>query len=159
MKLRNIKAHFNLDNEVDFNSLRKIFRGCDATFTIHRHHRNVIHVTGVKSNSHLKLCTQYIENMFDVKIKEMTIDNQFFSHKDNKVLDLAKVFENIKQSKDHIVIYEPELSAAIIIKNKNRVHPTILLFRTGSFTFLGGKMENVKATHIFINKIITDHSM
>ena len=93
MKLRNIKAHFNLDNEVDFNSLRKIFRGCDATFTIHRHHRNVIHVTGVKSNSHLKLCTQYIENMFDVKIKEMTIDNQFFSHKDNKVLDLGKVFE------------------------------------------------------------------
>ena len=72
---------------------------------------------------------------------------------------MAKVFENIKQSKDHIVIYEPELSAAILIKNKNRVYPTILLFRTGSFTFLGGKMENVKATHIFINKIITDHSM
>jgi len=159
MKLRNIKAYFILDSEVDFNSLRNIFRGCDATFKIHSHHIYVIHITGVKSNSHLKLCTQYIDIMFDVKIKEMTIDKQFFSHRDNKVLDLAKVFENIKQSKNHIVIYEQELYPAILIKKLNRVCPIILLFRTGSFTFVGGKMENVKATHIFIDKIITDRNM
>ena len=73
MKLRNIKAHVNLGNEVDFNSLKKIFRGCDAIFTIHGHHRNVIHVTGVKSYSHLKLCTKYIENTFNVKMKEKTM--------------------------------------------------------------------------------------
>ena len=72
---------------------------------------------------------------------------------------MAKVFENIKQSKDHIVIYEPELSAAILIKNKNRVYPTILLFRTGSFTFLGGKMENVKYTNKFIREIISNYTV
>ena len=53
MKLRNIKAHFNLNSEIDIDGLRTIFKGCDATFTIHRHHRNVVHVTGVKSHSHL----------------------------------------------------------------------------------------------------------
>ena len=104
------------------------------------------------------MCTQYIEHTFNVKIKEVTIDNQFFSHKDNKGLDLVKIYENIKESKDHYVMYEPELSPAIIIKNKNRVYPTILLFRTGSYTFLGGKMANVKATNTFIKKIINDHS-
>ena len=81
MKWRNIKAHFNLNKRIDIDLIRKIFKGCHATFTIHSHHRNVVHVTGVKSNIHLKLCIQYIENNFNVKFIESIIDNQFFSHK------------------------------------------------------------------------------
>ena len=90
MKLRNIKAHFNLDKQIDIDVIRKIFKECNATFTIHSHHKNVVHVTGVKSNTHLKLCIQYIENNFNVKVIESIIDNKFFSHKDNKVIDLKK---------------------------------------------------------------------
>ena len=56
MKLRNIKAHFNLDKIIDIEHKRKIFKACNATFTIHSHHKNVIHVTGLKSYTHLKLC-------------------------------------------------------------------------------------------------------
>ena len=135
MKLRNIKAHFNLNSEVDIDGLRRIFKACDATFTIHRHHRNVIHVTGVKSNSHLNLCMQYIEENFNVKVEESIIDNQFFSHKDNKVLDLRKIYEKLKET--HIVFFEPELSPGMVIKHKNKIFPTILLFHSGSYTFLG----------------------
>ena len=46
----------------------------------------------------------------------------------------------------HIVYFEPELSPGMIIKHENRIYQTILLFRTGSYTFLGGKMANVKVT-------------
>ena len=94
MKLRNIKAHFNLDKQIDIDVIRKIFKDCNATFTIHSHHKNVVHVTGVKSNTHLKLCIQYIENNFNVKVIESIIDNKFFSHKDNKVIDLKKYMNN-----------------------------------------------------------------
>ena len=87
MKLRNIKAHFNLDKTIDIDQTRKIFKACNVTFTIHSHHNNVIHVTGVKSYTHLKLSIQYIETNFDVRVIESIIDNQFFSHKDNKVID------------------------------------------------------------------------
>ena len=97
MKLRNIKAHFNLDKQIDIDVIRKIFKGCHATFTIHSHHKNVIHVTGVKSNTHLKLSIKYIEGNFNVKVNESIIDNQFFSHKDNKVLDLRKIYEKLKK--------------------------------------------------------------
>ena len=38
MKLNNIKAHLNLDDEISFNDARYIFRGYNATFTIHQHH-------------------------------------------------------------------------------------------------------------------------
>ena len=87
MKMRNIKAYFNLDKAINFEHTRIIFK---AIFTIHSHHKNVIHVTGLKSYTHLKLCIQYIENNFDVRVIESIIDNQFFSHKDNKVIDLKK---------------------------------------------------------------------
>ena len=84
-EIKDYKSTFQLD------SSRRIFKGCDATFTIHRHHRNVVHVTGVTSHSHLNLCIQYIQDRFNVKVKESIIDNQFFSHKDNKVLDLKNI--------------------------------------------------------------------
>ena len=133
MKLRNIKAHFNLDKQMDIDVTRKIFKEFNATFTIHSHHKNVIHVTGVKSNTHLKLCIQYIEENFNVKVNESIIDNQFFSHKDNKVLDLRKIYDKLKET--HIVFFEPELSPSMIMKRKNKIFQTILLFHSGSYTF------------------------
>ena len=59
-----------------------------------------------------------------------------------------------KQRETHISDYEQELSPAMIIKHKNRMCPTIILFRTGSYTFMGGKMEHVKFTNNFIRGII-----
>ena len=75
MKLRNIKAHFNLDKTIYIDVIRKIFKACYATFTIHSHHKNVIHATDVKSNTHLNLCIKYIEENFNVKVNESIIDN------------------------------------------------------------------------------------
>ena len=155
--MRNIKAHFNLDKTIYIDLIRKIFKACNATFTIHSHHKNVVHVTGVKSYTHLKLCIQYIENNFDVRVIESIIDNQFFSHKDNKVIDLKKIYEQLRES--HIVFFEPELSPSMIIKHKIKFFPTILLFRTGSYTFLGGKMENIKFTNNFITDVINNNTI
>ena len=53
----------------------------------------------------------------------------------------------------HLVYFEPELSPGMIIKHENRMYPTILLFRTGSYKFLVGKMDNVKYTNKFIREI------
>ena len=83
-----------MDIEIYIDGLRRICKGCDATYTIHRHHRNVINVTGVKSNSHINLCMQYIQDVLNVKVEESIIDNQFFSYKGNKVLDLKKSMKN-----------------------------------------------------------------
>ena len=140
-----MKANYNLDKQIDIDVIRKIFKECNATFTIHSHHKNVVHVTGIKSNTHLKLCIQYIENNFNVKVIESIIDNQFFSHKDNKVIDLKKKYEQLRES--HIVFFEPELSPSIVRKHKFKFYPTILLFCLGSYTLLGGKMEKLKLTN------------
>ena len=92
-----------------------------------------------------------------MKVNESIIDNQFFSHKDNKVLDLRKIYEKLKEA--YIVFFEPELSPGMVIKHKNKIFPTILLFHSGSYTFLGEKMENVKVTNNFIREIISNYTM
>ena len=126
MKLRNIKAHVNSDKEIDIDGVRKIFKDCNATFTIHSPHKNVVHVTGVKSNTHLKLCIQYIENNFKVKVIKSIIDNQFFSHKDNKLIDLKKyIYEQWRES--HILFFEPELSPSMVLKQKTKLYTCLKL--------------------------------
>ena len=59
----------------------------------------------------------------------------------------------------HIVFFEPELSPSMVIKHKIKFFPTILLFHTGSYTFLGGKMENIKFTNKFITDIINNNTI
>ena len=100
MKLYNIKAHFNLDSSLDDSVLenftmkytRYIFRGCGATFKIYSHNKKVTHVTGVKSKTHLRQCKEYIKKTFNIGITQVIIDNKFCSHKDKKVLDMVKIF-------------------------------------------------------------------
>ena len=67
MKLRNIKGHFILNNEIFYDSedSKYIFPGCNAKFTVYIHHKNVIHVTGVKSKTHLNQCGEYLKKTFN----------------------------------------------------------------------------------------------
>ena len=72
-------------------------------------------------------------------------------------IDLKNIYEQLRES--HIVFFEPELSPSMVIKHKINFYPTILLFRTGSYTFLGGKMENIKFTNKFITDIINNNTI
>ena len=159
MKLNNIKAHFNLDDEISFNDARYIFRGCNATFTIHQHTKNVVHVTGVKSKRHLYFCAEYIKETFNVGIIKEKIDNQFFSHKSKKILSMRSIYHEISEMENYCVLYEPELFTGMTIKHVNKAFPTIILFSTGSYSILGGKMEYVKYSWELVNTLILKHTL
>ena len=108
MKLYNIKARFIHDNSLNDNilehfslkNIRYILREVGATFTVYNHNKFCTHVTGVKSKNHLKQCQVYIKEAFNIGITQVIIDNQFYSHKDNRVLDMidathARVSEQV----------------------------------------------------------------
>ena len=52
---------------------------------------------------------------------------------------------------EYSVIFEPDLFIAMTIKHVDRKFPTCLLYPTGSYTFLGVKMENLKVIYILSN--------
>ena len=126
MKLYNIKARFIHDNSLNDSVLeyfslknaRYILREFGATFTVYNHNKSCTHVTGVKSKNHLKQCQVYIKEAFNIGITKVIIDNQFYSHKDNKVLDMVKIFNKIREMDEYSVIFEPELFIAMTIKHR-----------------------------------------
>ena len=166
MKLYNIKARFIHDNSLNDSVLeyfslkntRYILREVGATFTVYNHNKFCTHVTGVKSKNHLKQCQVYIKEAFNIGITKVIIDNQFYSHKDNKVLDMVKIFNKIREMDEYSVIFEPELFIAMSIKHIDRKFPTCLLYPTGSYTFLGGKMEFLNVMYKFITYLINKYT-
>ena len=166
MKLYNIKARFIHDNSLNDSVLeyfslkntRYILREFGATFTVYNHNKSCTHVTGVKSKNHLKQCQVYIKEAFNIGITQVIIDNQFYSHKDNKVLDMVKIFNKIREMDEYSVIFEPELFIAMSIKHIDRKFPTCLLYPTGSYTFLGGKMEFLNVMYKFITYLINKYT-
>ena len=141
MKLRNLKASFSLKEKVC--ELKKgknyIFKLDEFTFTIYHHTPYLANVTGVKSFEWLKLARQIIEEKLQKTVVKTRIDNTFFSQKNYRNIDLAQVYEFMQNNEDFHVDYNTELFAGMYFKPKNPNYPTILFFRTGSYTMMGGK--------------------
>ena len=167
MKLYNIKARFIHDSTLNDNVLeyfclkntRYILRDFDVVFTVYNHNTSCTHVTGVKSLNHLDQCKVYIKKKFNIRISQVIIDNQFYSHRDKeRVLDMAKIFNYIRKMDEYSVIFEPELFIAMKIKHVDKTIPTCLLYPTGSYTFLGGEMKNFKMINTFIHDLIKNNT-
>ena len=149
MKLKNLKVQFKIEKKILFETSRYIFLVDCVTCTVYSHSKNILHITGIKSFFHLDQIKMRINKMFH--LVSYRIDNQFYSHKDNKILNLNDIYFLMRQQQDGFKIsYEPELFNCIIIKHQNKSYPTALLFKTGSYQIMGGKMCNV----CYVNKFV-----
>ena len=149
MKLKNLKVQFKIEKKFNFETSRHIFKIDSVTCTVYSHSKNILHITGIKSFFHLEQIKMRINIMYH--IVSYKIDNQFYSHKDDKFVDLSNVYFLMCQNKDGFnVSYEPELFNGIIIRHENKSYPTALLFKTGSYQIMGGKMCNVYYVREFL---------
>ena len=157
MKLRNLKASFILKEKVS--SLPKVknvtFKQNNFTFNIYHHSPNLVNVTGVKTLERLKLARQIIEEKLQQAVVKVRIDNTFFSQKNCRNVDLNKVYKFMQQSETFHVDYNVELFAGMYLHPMKTNYPTILFFRTGSYTMMGGKQWKIlKDCESFIKTLI-----
>ena len=157
MELRNIKASFILEEK--FTTKQKginyIFKHEGITFTIYIHSPYLVNVTGIKSFDCLKLAREIIELEIKMNVKNVRIDNTFFSKKNYRNVDLRRVYKFMQKSRKFHVEYNVELFAGMYLKPKQKYYPTILFFRTGSYTMMGGKkMKILKECETIVNEII-----
>ena len=140
MKIKNIKVRFIFEKDVIAKSNSQIiWRNGKSTFSIYKDARNFINVTGLKSLQEIKQQKLVVEKLFKQKITTVKIDNIFYSKKDYKNLDMYSLYSYLKDRKDFFCNYNIELFAGMILHPANKNYPTILLFRTGSYTLMGGK--------------------
>ena len=158
MKLKNIKASFIFGEDLieKRNGTEKlIFKEKNVTFTIYKHTPDLLNVTGVKSLAQLKSCKEEMEKHFEKKIKEERIDNLFFSKKDKKNIDLDQLSIYLQGHKKYFASYTHELFPGMHLLPKDKSFPTIVLFRTGSFTLMGSKNLNaIFESELFVESLI-----
>lgn len=158
MKLKNIKASFIFDKnlvEKKTGCEKYIFKEKNVSYTIYKHTPNLLNITGVKSLTQLKTCRLDMEKHFDSEVVKERIDNLFFSKKDNKNIDLDKLNAFLQGHEKYYASYTHELFPGMHLLPKNKMYPTIVLFRTGSFTLMGSKcLDYVFESESFVKNLI-----
>ena len=157
MKLRNLKASFILKDKVLTTEKKKnvTFKQDTFTFNIYRHSPCLVNVTGVKTFERLKLARQIIEEKLQQSVLTVRIDNTFYSQKNYRNVDLIKVYEFMQHHDTFRVDYNVELFAGMYFHPKKVNYPTILFFRTGSYSMMGGKQWKIlKDCEKFVKTLI-----
>ena len=158
MKLKNIKASFIFDQnliEGKSGTEKFIFKEQNVTYTIYKHTPHLLNVTGVKSIAQLMNCRRDMEERFNKKIIQERVDNLFFSKKDNKNLDMDQLHQYLKGNELYHASYVHELFPGMHLLPKNKLYPTIVLFRTGSFTLMGSKdLDCIFESESFVKRLI-----
>ena len=157
MKLCNLKASFIFKKPVETTKKEKnfIIRHAPFTFTIYHHAPYLVNVTGVKSLDQLTLAKEIIEGKLQQQVVNVRVDNTFFAQKNFANVDLKQVYAFMKNSDKFYVEYNTELFAGMYFHPMKPNYPTILFFRTGSYTMMGGKcMSKIMECETFVNKLI-----
>ena len=153
MSIKNIKASFILEEKVDTSGT---FKQNNVVYTIYPHVKNLVNVTGIKSFEQLEIVKKILESKLKQKVVNVRIDNTFFSKKNYKNVDMVKVYKFMQNNSLFHVDYNIELFAGMYLKPKTTVYPTILFFRTGSYTILGAKKKDILLEcQTFVNNLIT----
>ena len=156
MKIKNIKVRFIFDKDVIEKPIRQvIWRNGKSTFSIYKDSRKFINVTGLKSLQEIKQQKLAMEKLFKQNIISVKIDNIFYSKKDSKNVDMGSLYNYLKGRQDYFCNYNIELFAGMYLHPSNKNYPTILLFRTGSYTLMGCKsMKLILESENFVQDLI-----
>ena len=112
----------------------------------------------MKSLFHLEQCKLAINKRYEVLF--MKIDNRLYTHKDSKCINMKSLYDQLhEKQKDgkFNIIYEPELFPGLMIKHKDKSIPTAIIFRTGSYNIMGGKIENLYYIESLVKKSLNDN--
>ena len=165
MKVNNIKCSLKSSKSIIEGKLHKnkkytsIFH--KATLIVYGHSPLLINVTGLKSMKEVETTRKYIEVVYNVKCSDVQVDNIFYSHKDFRNINMNALYYYLREHhKDNYVIdYNIELFPGLYMKSKIRGLPTLILFRTGSYTIMGCKsMEKLIEYKTFVNDIFKSFS-
>ena len=161
MKVNNIKYTMISNKTICEHQLKKnekyIIPFGKVKITVYGHSPLLINVTGCKSMQEVKRYQNCIETAFNVQCRNLKIDNIFYSYKDHKNIDMSALYYHVRDEfKERFAIdYNIELFPGLYMKTKSKAEPTIILFRTGSYTIMGCKSINqVKEYKLFIINLL-----
>ena len=156
MKIKNIKVRFVFKSDIIEKQKKQIiWKNGKFTSTIYGGATKFINVTGLKNSREIKQQKLLVEEIYQQKVISVKIDNIFYSKKDYKNIDMNSLYSYIKENKDYFCNYNIEMFAGMYLHPSNKLYPTILVFRTGSYQIMGGKsLKLIYKSEIFVKELI-----
>ena len=153
MSLKNIKATLIFEHDLKWGGGK--FKLNNVSFTIYKYKSDRILITGVKSITELKYYKYMMENKYEQEVIEERIDDMFYSKKDDRNIDLDKLYYYMHNSDVYFVNYNAKRFCGMFLELYNNGKYTILLFRTGLYTFVGVKsMGDIQNNIKFVTELI-----
>ena len=97
----------------------------------------------IKRFEQLEIAKKIVESRLKQKVVKVRIDNIFFSKKNYENVDMVKVYKFMQNSPLFHADYNIELFAGMYLHPKKCEYPTILFFRTGSYTMMGAMKKDI----------------
>ena len=156
MKIKNIKVRFLFKSDIIEKQKKQIiWKNGKFTFSIYGGATKFINVTGLKNSREIKQQKLLVEEIYQQKVISVKIDNIFYSKKDYKNIDMNSLYSYFKENKDYFCNYNIEMFAGMYLHPSNKLYPTILVFRTGSYQIMGGKsLKLIYKSEIFVKELI-----
>ena len=156
MKLSNIKVSFFFQYDLIDNIESKVmWKYRSFSYTIYQHTKKLLNITGAKSKADIQQQKISMEKMFHQKVLKVRIDNVFFSQKHYKNLDMCALYEYLRMNQNFFINYNIERFAGMYLHPRLKNHPTIVLFRTGSYQIMGGKSLSLGyRSEVFVKRLI-----
>ena len=149
MKVNNIKCSVHSSKSIFEGKLHKNKKYTtsfgNATLIVYGHSPLLINITGLKSMKEIQTLKKYLEVAYNVKCSDVKVDNIFYSHKDCCNIDMNALYYHLRQhyKDNHVIDYNIELFPGLYMKSKIKGLPTLILFRTGSYTIMGCKSKEI----------------
>ena len=68
---------------------------------------------------------------------------------------MCSLYNDLKENKDYFISYNIEVFPGMYLHPKDKQYPTMIIFRTGSFTIMGGKsLKAIYESELFLNTLI-----
>ena len=160
MRVNNIKCSLQSSKSIFEGTLKKNKKYTssfgNATLIVYGHSPLLINITGLKSMKEVDTTRKYIEVVYNVKCSDVRVDNIFYSQKDFCNINMNALYYHLREhhKDDYVIDYNIELFPGLYMKSKIRGLPTLILFRTGSYTIMGCKsIETLIRYKTFVNNI------
>ena len=175
MKLicKNLKISVRVKNPIDIPKLEMsglyIFekrltfslRECGVCFTMYKHSRSTLHITGIRKKQQIISIFDFIKFVMSNVVLNCHIDNSLFSYKNTSVdrpVNFGLIMRLMEKNERYVCSHTPEIFPALFLKPKALKQagvPTILLFTSGSVVLLGGKtIEKISSAVQLIKNLI-----
>ena len=119
--------------------------------------RRLINVTGLRHLQQIDQVKRKVEARFNLTVCHVKVDNMLLARKCYANFNIARLISTCEKlfKPTHHIIYDILLFRGVYILPKEKHNPSLIVFRTGSFTCMVKRIRDINTVQNYLDQIYT----